>query len=323
MIKERNKFDSSINWPIAIFIILVSCVFIFPPEYLLAKQISKYAIHWMFICLGLGVIFMFLNLEKLLYTAFICCGILASFLLYSYNTSINHALNKNDESITVEFINPSLSTVIYDSTLSLLKRRNTDIIILEEMTPEWNRLLDTLKEIYPYSVIMNRVDPFGKAIFSKFKLESIDTITLFSNPIILANINLKNNKKMYITVVNSLPAVTMTDFKRLNNLLNQLSKVLLSLNSSLILAANLNIVPWAKEMREFKLETKLNSSRRDNSDGSFKNNLWDIFNIPKNEIFYSEDLECSDFDEITDSNLNPIGLFARYQFKKQSNIKEN
>ncbi|MEP7194951.1 MAG: endonuclease/exonuclease/phosphatase family protein [Saprospiraceae bacterium] len=313
---NTSNLDSNLQWSVAICLILVTCIFIFPPEYLLAKQFSKYAVHWMFLCLIIGIACMFLNLENLLFTSFGCSGILATLLLYSYNSSINLADEKIKESISIEFINPTISTDDFDKTFSLLLRQDPDVLVLEEVTPEWRWITEELSEKYKFSVVLSRVDPFGKAIFSKFKFEQIDTLEYKNNPIIIANARVNDNKIIQISAANALPSITMTDFNKLNLYLEKLSKVILSNKLPLILSANFNLVPWSKELRDFKLQTDLNSSRRDNNDGSALKTIWSFFNIPKNEIFYSKELECSEFKEIYDSNLNTIGLFGRYQFKR-------
>lgn len=318
MSQNREIIESNVQWSIAILIILISCIFIFPPEYLLAKQISKFAVHWMFICLGLGVIFMFMNLEKLLYTSFICSGLLSFLLLYSYNSSFNHAAKQQKEALTVAFINPSWSTSNEFDTKNVILNQNADVLLLEEITPEWQEILDSLKMIYPYHAIVNRVDPFGKAIFSKLAIESIDTLKIQNKPVLIANTVLSENHKIYISVVNELPSITMSDFKKINNLLNELARIFSNLNESIILGANLNLVLSSREIRNFRIKTNLMPSRRDNNDGRYDNSFWSIFNTPKNEIFFSDQLECTEFQEISDVNDKPIGLLGRYQIKKKN-----
>ncbi len=323
MNSNRDIIDSNVQWTMAIVIILINCLFIFPPEYLLAKQISKYAVHWMFICLGLGIIFMFMNLEKLLYTSFISSGLIAFLLLYSYNSSFSHATRQQKEAITVAFINPTWSTSNEFETRNVILGLSADVILLEEVTPEWHEILDSLSIKYPYHSIVKRIDPYGKAIFSKLKIESIDTLKIQNKPILIANAILSENQKLYIAIVNELPSITMSDFKKINFLLDELARIFTHLGKSIILGANLNLVLSSRELRDFRIKTNLTPSRRDNNDGRYDNSFWSIFNTPKNEIFYSEQLECTEFQELTDNNLKPIGLVGRYQIKKKSKIENS
>ena len=92
-----------------------------------------------------------------------------------------------------------------------------------------------------------------------------------------------------------------------------------SIVSPHIISANFNLVPWDKQMRDFKLNTKLNSSRRDQNDGSNNSQIWNVLNVPMNEIFYSQELECAAFKEIVDFKGNSIGLYGKYQLKKSNN----
>ncbi|NOT37486.1 MAG: endonuclease/exonuclease/phosphatase family protein [Saprospiraceae bacterium] len=312
---KQTAAITNLQWSIAICIILISCIFLFPPEYLLAKQISRYALLWMFLCLILGIGFMFLDWEKLLFISFTCAGLIASFLLYSYNSAINFANNSTQESLSMVFVNPSLSTDDFDNTYKVIVEQNPDVLIIEEVTPEWRWLMVELKEKFENYVELNRVDPFGKAIFSKYKFNRIDTVDADNNPILSVRINLSEQKEILISVANFLPAVTKTDLRKLNSRLLELSTIINSLEVPHILSANLNLVPWDRQIREFKVNTKMSSSRRDQIDGSSNTQIWNILNVPMNEIYYSENLECSGFKEINDTKNNSIGLFGRYQFK--------
>ncbi len=313
---KKNVALTNIEWAIAICILIISFIFIFPPEYLLTKQISRFAIQWMFICLALGIIFMFMDYEKLLFISFSSAGAIASFLLYSYNSSFNLAANSTEESLSIAFVNPSLSTDEIDSTQYKILKLDPDIIILDELSPDWKKLTLELNLKYSNSVVLNRIDPYGKAIFSKYEFIEIDTIDPTINPVLSIQTTLASKKKIQITVANSLPAVTKSDIKKLNIRLLELSTLINSISSPHILSANLNLVPWDKQMRDFKINTKLNSSRRDQSDGSTNTLIWNVLNVPMNEIFYSKELECAVFKEINDYKGNSIGLYGKYQLKK-------
>lgn len=320
-LREREKavIESNIQWSAAILIILISALFVFPPEYLLAKQISKYAVHWMFICLFLGIVCMFMNLEKLLYTAFICSGLLAFLLLYSYNSSFSHAEETSRNVFSLSFVNPSLSTEYEDSNRAKILSLNADILLLEEVSPEYINLLNALKDKYPFHAILSRADAFGKAVFSKFKLESVDTIQLQNRAILLTSMSISPKKTIYVVVVNEIPPVTMNDFKRINIFLDDLSRILQHIENPVILGANLNLVLSSREVREFRVKSSLIPSRRDNQDGLSGNDFLSLFNTPKNEIFFTKEIECVEFAEINDKNQKPIGITGKYQFRRPNN----
>jgi endonuclease/exonuclease/phosphatase (EEP) superfamily protein YafD len=303
---------------VVIGILGISTLFLFPPEYLFVKQIAKYATYWMFGCLVIGIIFMFLDINWILYIAFGCAGFLALFLHLSFNTSIKFASENTDLSISVLFANPSLSTDDRNNTFRILDSIQADLVIFEELTPEWRDLMDFFVKNYPSNIMIVRIDPLGKGIFSKKPILKSDTISIFNNPVVLAHLKNSENQDFIVGICNSTPPFTLHDYNKLNSFLDTLSRALNQSPLPKILATNLNIEPWSRELREFRNETNLTSSRRQNNEGLNNKTLLSVFNAPNGEIIFSKDFECSYFNVITDSNANPIGILGKYQFIKET-----
>jgi len=317
--QESHWFKNRIfQWSVVIGIIGISTLFLFPPEYLFVKQIAKYATYWMFACLAIGILFMFLDINWILYIAFGCAGFLALFLQLSFNTSIKFASENSDLSISVLFANPSLSTDDRDNTFRILDSIQADLVIFEELTPEWRELTNLFVKNYPSNITIFRIDPMGKGIFSKKSFQEVDTISIYNNPVILAHLKNSENQDFIVGICNSTPPFTLHDYNKLNLFLDTLSHALNLSLSPKILATNLNIEPWSRELREFRNQTNLMSSRRQNNEGLNNKTLLSVFNAPNGEIIFSKDFECSYFNVITDSNGNPIGILGKYQFIKKT-----
>ena len=157
----------------------------------------------------------------------------------------------------------------------------------------------------------------GKAILSKIPLFYNDTIKTNGNSILKSSIQYENLDTIDIFICNSLPPITMQDYKKLTENLKTLSEYIGTRNKRSIIGANLNIVPWSPELLQFKSKSNFNSSRRDNSQSHLTMSFFGIFNTPKNEILFSQDMDCNQFNIIVDNNENPIGLFGRYYLKNQ------
>ena len=97
--------QSIVTWVVAGMIILVTALFIFPPENLLIKQLSQFAVHWIFATLILGIFFLIVDNDHLLYISFAACGFMSLFLMRSYNTSLKLAISDNVHSVSVAFMN--------------------------------------------------------------------------------------------------------------------------------------------------------------------------------------------------------------------------
>ncbi|MBK7693522.1 MAG: hypothetical protein IPI30_04130 [Saprospiraceae bacterium] len=90
------------------------------------------------------------------------CRILALFLQLSFNTSIKFASENSDLSISVLFANPSLSTDDRDNTFRILDSIQADLVIFEEVTPEWRELTYLFVKNYPSNITIFRIDPMGQ-----------------------------------------------------------------------------------------------------------------------------------------------------------------
>jgi endonuclease/exonuclease/phosphatase (EEP) superfamily protein YafD len=310
----RQHISESIQWIIVGFIITMSLLFLFPPDYLLAKQFSGFAIHWMISCLIIGILALFFGNEKFLYTGFICCGIVAFYLMNSFNTDLRLANFNNTNAITVLFVNLTLGDDDQEKTLSAIYQNDADVIIVEELTPDRVELLQRIKARYPYQLLLPRADPLGKAVLSKIDFQSKTMFDIYSIPVLRLVLLNESKDSFNLLVSNCLPPITMNSYQNVNLFLDSFANMIHLDFTGTILAANFNLVPWSRELRNFRLKAGLISSRRDNTEGIPNGNA--LLNAPNNEIFYSKDLECSMLHIINDSRSHPLGLYGRYQKKK-------
>ena len=302
-------------WSLTIILCAMSLSFILPLPLLIAKQFRAYAIPWMFVCLGLAMIFLIISQKKLMYVAIACCAAMALFLLNSFNTNIKLANHDNLHSISIAFINPSISNGHIQQIIQQIQFTQADLVVVEEFTPEWMELGEWLSSNYSFSMKEMRIDPLGKAIFSKFNFTDQNIYKILQNPVLSIGLVSSANDSFKIFASNSLPPVTMNGYQKLKIYLDSLAHTINSFYGPRVLCADLNIVPWSSELLQFKSNTDFNSSRRDNTQGLIQNSLFGIFNTPKNEIMYSKNLECSWFQVMEDGDKNPFGIFGRYQLK--------
>ncbi|MBK9108950.1 MAG: endonuclease/exonuclease/phosphatase family protein [Saprospiraceae bacterium] len=305
-----------VQWSMVILIIAVSLFFVSPPEgFLWAKLISNYAIHWMLFCLLGGVITLFIEHEKLLYTFMICSALMAFYLMNSFNTDLKLAKFSSPNAIQLAFINPTLSNDDKIKMLQFVFKKAPDVIILQEFTPDMLEWVKAYQQEYPYQYLLPRIDPLGKAILSKFNLSSPNEFELMDNPVLNLYITSSQNDSFQIIVCNHLPPITLMAYRKLNQFLTALSNTLSNAHQNLILVADFNIVPWSRELRIFRNNSGLVASRRDNADTGPETGNLDILNTASMELMYSKNLECSYFEVIVDSFGNPFGIMGRYQKK--------
>ena len=122
---------SSIQWTAIILICLITLLFVLPFDFILIKKISPFAIYWMYFCLFLGICCLMFNLTDLLYVSFSCCGLIALFLLTSFNSSIRFSNEESFNSVSIVFINPTLGNEDLTSNVFLFQQLNL-VMLVEE-----------------------------------------------------------------------------------------------------------------------------------------------------------------------------------------------
>lgn len=295
---------------------LVSLFFLFPPTgFLWALQISNYTIHWMLFCLLGGIIALFLGFERLLYFCFISSGVMAFFLMNSFNTELKLNGFSSPNALNVLFVNPTLGEDAFQRLSSSLLNKNPDIIILEEFTPDLTEAITPWAEKFPYQYSMPRIDPLGKAVLSKFPISVPQINEILDLPVLTIQVINPQNDSFQLMIVNHLPPVTLMAYQRLTLFLDKLSDVIRNGENNFILVADFNVVPWSRELRNFRQNSGLMASRMDNTVSGPSYKSMDILNNFSLEIMYSKNLECSQVELLKDSKNIPVGVLARYQEK--------
>lgn len=312
----RNLFGKvSIQWLTGVLFVTITLLLIFQLDYYYLRAMSGYSVYWMFFTLLAGIFFLIVGSDRLLYLSFGCAAIMAIFLMRSFNTNLRLADMNDGHSITLLFVNPNLSNDIPDLTYKKIQSTDADVVVLEELSPDWLWICESLKFKYPFQLKDVRIDPLGKAILSKFPYFKEEKVELFNIPILKMYIPNLNKDSLVIVASNTLPSFTMSAFQKMNVFLDSLAMFHSESQYPQLLAADFNLIPWSKELLGFKAKTGLISSRRDNNQGNFSGSIFSFLHAPNNEIFYSKHMECARFSIVEDEQSNPIGLFGRYQIK--------
>lgn len=186
----------------------------------------------------------------------------------------------------------------------LFKRIEADVISFQEFTPDWEIPLGSaLKFNFPHAYKMTRVDPFGMAIFST-KTINVRTFNYKKIPNIVVSID---NELGGIDIITSyIPSVYPDPSLERDEHLELLIKTVNSIENPVIALGDYNEVYWDKEITQFTNRTQLKNSRRSTALSYFK---------PYDHIFFSDKLECVQFDEIYDQEQNHLGIVGTYQMK--------
>ncbi len=304
---------------------IIAAIFIFgailtvvPFELGISKITSNYAVQIMFAYLILGVLFLFIRRQRLVFISFFCCGALCLFLKKNSNATIMFPKKHKSTALKVACVNTSDTDGNYKSLVDDLKKLDADLISIQEVTPDWVSVLEAgLSEVFPYSKSVVRIDFFGQAVFSKYPLEEVDTFHYKDIPNIIGKVRPKGSRNPILFVSShTAPSFESRSFyEDLKRHLNTITDNVKNYNGGKIALGTFNTVEWSAEIQDFRYQLQLNNSRRNSNP---------FTEIPYDHIFYSEDLECTNFTKVYSSNsdVSAIGIQGTYQFKSDEEIEK-
>lgn len=307
---------------------VVVCLF---PNFFPGIQVgANYAIQIMLFYLFLALLFLILKQRRLMFISFGCCAILCVFLKHSLNIEEHEAksqlpssISPPDTTTTIKIAHFNLTDAGEDigMTLQNMLETNGDIISIQEVTLDWIDTLESFfKPAYPHYIIIPDLGMFGNAIFSKHDFIALDTFYFQEIPNLAGALYLEEtNEKVAFISTHTYPVFNSTDAKRLNAHLDTIQNYIQKIEEPLLVFGNFNVVPWSAEIRDFRNATNLLDSRQGfmpiYPDGSLT-----FFDVPFNHIFYSDQLKCLTFENLSNEDWLYLGIQGKYQFKP---IEEN
>lgn len=294
---------------IAVCIIVVSAICIYTPNYYIFKLGARFAGLIMVGYLLIGLVFLFIGQNGLMLTSFICCAGICLFLKNASYADLIHARPSDNTRISLAHFNIS-SISDPEEALARMLDANPDVISIQEITPDWNYLLnEALGEKYPYQQSIVRFDPYGLAVYSKYELTDIDTFSIADVPNLTGNIRLEDSEEelRFIAAHTSAPLYN-TAYSLMKDQVKRIADQTNASELPSLVVGNFNAPPWWGEIQGLRKMANLMDSRRSTTIG-----FSEIFNSPENYIFYTPKLKCLGFQNLFLSDNSQVGIMGSYE----------
>lgn len=300
---------------------LIACgviLVVFNPSIGLVQQGANFAVHFTLAFLFAGLFFLVFQQKNLMLTSFGACVLLCLFLKDASNSSFLFPKINQGAKVRIAHIDLSAATGIQDVFMNSILKLNADVISFQEVELGWSPILPFyLKDRYPYKLENIRIDQFGMAIYSKHPFTRKDTMEFEGFPTLVSTLSIDNNRKA-VSVISSytMPNLDRTFTTRNRIYLSKLSNQILKSTTPVINLGKFNMTYWNNEIKTFKNQAEIEHSRLDAAEAGLK--------PPIDHIFYSEELECTGFEEILGTDNTHLGIIGNYQFKEvEENVGQN
>lgn len=248
------------------WLILLSLAFftVFPslfPDIWFVDLFAHFRVQYLIILLLL--LLLLFKFKNRLFPFLLIISLLAWNIFYIiplYFSPLNTSEIINDE-LSILSINLLSSNSNYSEVVDLIKQKDPDIILLMELTPNWNSRLNDVFEQYQFNEREPRNDNFGIALLSK--KEFTTSIIYFENsskPSIIANLKF-NNKPLTVLATHPVPPISSEMFNSRNSQLKDIARKRHDFSDNFILIGDLNTSSFSTHFRELLTLGELTDSR--------------------------------------------------------------
>lgn len=294
-----------------------SLLCMFPPEIPLVRLWSAYAQLVVLLYLGLATVFLIGKQERLMFVCLGCCAAMAYYLNESTNSGLIKTTVTDAPRLTIAHFNVGASGENYRAMVDIIQARKADLVSCQEVNLTWDTvLLRGLRETYPYSVSLPDFSGNGLAVYSKMPFLKLDTFYFNDLPNLAGNIRLPGSDTTFSFVSSvTRPTFGSEKFDVLREHLRLVSFEANKMATPVFAFGEFNAPPWSAEILDFKSATRLNDSRKP-LQTTIPNGYFQLLRVPVDHIFFSNEFECLNFEELSSNKTWHLGILGVFQLKQ-------
>lgn len=150
----------------------------------------------------------------------------------------------------------------YQAVLERVKEADADVVVLQELTEEWSKQTNILKNSYGYMEVAPRPSGAGMAVFSRYPLSDVQVLTLDSTThiAILARVEVNETALTLLSLHPTTP-ITVEKFRNRNQQFREAAKLLRPIVGPKVLVGDLNTTMWSPYFIELLANTGLREAR--------------------------------------------------------------
>ncbi|MFO1092289.1 MAG: endonuclease/exonuclease/phosphatase family protein [Planctomycetaceae bacterium] len=187
--------------------------------------------------------------------------VVAPFVL-PIGATVDRAIDPGAPSWKLVSINVYSGNPTPERVLDYIAATDPDVVVLLEVTPEWEQRLTVLAARYPHSAVQARADNFGIALLTKNALHDVEFVPLSrENDAISARVEL-GNAELQIVAAHPFPPAGGRGAELRNRQLNELATHVARLGRPCAVAGDLNITPFSPHFDAFLAAAGLRDPRR-------------------------------------------------------------
>ena len=243
----------------AILTVVFSIVTALPVDHFGIQLFTHFKVHYLVVSVLLCVALAMLRQPVYVAGLVIAVGLNASLVIPWY---VPDSASAGTTQLTILQANVLSSNTEHQRLFDLLDKEAPDVVLLQEVSPQWLIALDALRQSYPYSYAEAREGSFGIALFSRVPFASASHVDSPPSgyPTIVATLDLQGAA---LHVVSTHPMIPMSPqlYSDRNEQLESIAALFEDLHSPQVLVADLNASMWDIHYRSLEETTGLRNAR--------------------------------------------------------------
>jgi endonuclease/exonuclease/phosphatase (EEP) superfamily protein YafD len=229
-------------------------------------------------------------------------------------------VKEHDEAHTKKYslltINVLQTNSCYTSLLNKIELHKPDIILILEADKHWADALSTIFQDYPHSVRKPQNNFYGIILLSKYPIVDAEIRHIVKNaiPSIDCTVNLNDHPIRFFGVHPEPPSPTEQETSTDRDAeLMRLASEIKKIDSSIIVAGDLNDVVWSRVSELFTKESGLIDPRIGRGFFStFSAKLPKIFRFPVDQLYHTNDIHHAQLRTITVKGSDHLGILYTF-----------
>ena len=231
-----------------------------PVSHFAIQLFTHFRLQYLIVSLGLLLLFKYLRSPSLI-------GTLAATAVLNAIVVLPWYVGEDETSGGVELkllhANVLSSNTEYDRLISLLDTETPDLVMLQEVSPDWLVALDELRADYPYSYAEAREGNFGIAFFSRVPFKSVSHFDSppYGYPTIVASLDVDGQVLHFIGTHPMIP-VSGDFYDARNEQLAGVAQLLGKQAEPKILVGDLNLSQWDVNYKHLEQQGGVRNARK-------------------------------------------------------------
>jgi len=244
----------------AVVTVVFSVGTLLPIDHFAIQLFTHFRLQYLIVLLGLLFLFKYLRSPWLI-------GAIAATAVLNAVVVLPWYVGEEDPSDGVKLkllhANVLSSNTEYDRLISLLETEAPDLVMLQEVSPDWLVALDELRADYPYSYAEARQGNFGIALFSRMPLKSVSHFDSppFGYPTIVASLDIDGQILHFIGTHPMIP-ISGDYYEARNEQLAGIAKLLGKQAEPKILVGDLNLSQWDVNYKPLEQQGGVRNARK-------------------------------------------------------------